>query len=75
MEPGRPVEEGGEREVGVVLRLRMEAHLRPYLVPDLLHLHHFDRGQNPRGGQSRGEERGSRGESARVGKEEQRRNI
>jgi len=43
VEPGRPVEEGGEREVGVVLRLWMEAHLRLHLVPDLLHLHHFDR--------------------------------
>lgn len=46
VEPGRPVEEGGEREVGVVVlhrRGRVEAHLRLHLVPDLLHLHHFDR--------------------------------
>ena len=65
MEPGRPVEEGGEREVGVVLRLRMEAHLRPHLVPDLLHFHHFDRGQNPRAGRSRGEEGKQRRERSR----------
>jgi hypothetical protein len=51
VEPRRPVEEGGEREVGVVVvplrrrrrRRRVEARLRLHLVADLLHLHHFDR--------------------------------
>jgi hypothetical protein len=76
VEPGRPVEEGGEREVGVGVlhpRRRVEAHLRVHPVPDFFHLHHFDweregpgdRRQNPRAGQSRGEERKQRRESAR----------
>jgi hypothetical protein len=45
VEPRRPVEEGRQGEVGggVVLRLGVQAHLRLHLVPDLLHIHHFDR--------------------------------
>uniref|UniRef100_A0A0E0F9D3 Uncharacterized protein n=1 Tax=Oryza meridionalis TaxID=40149 RepID=A0A0E0F9D3_9ORYZ len=43
VEVGRLVEEGVEREVGVVLLRRrggLEAHLRLHLVADLLHLDH-----------------------------------
>lgn len=42
VEVGHPVEEGGEWEIGVVLR-RMDAQLRFHPVSDVLHLHlhHF----------------------------------